>query len=153
MRFAHVLTGAALAAMLGISARAGDAPAEEKKAEGSATAAEEKAPAAEKAAAKDAKAPALITDPEKAPEFLKFEKTAKMPPVKFPHKQHGQKFACKDCHGGDKPLFPQKFGGEGIKMADIYAGKHCGACHDGKDHGANKKVFAAKTACMKCHKK
>jgi c(7)-type cytochrome triheme protein len=154
MRFARVLTGAALAAALMMPARAEDAPAEEKKAENPAAASAEKAPVVEKTAPKDAKAQALITDPEKAPEFLKFEKTSKMAPVKFPHKQHGQKFACKECHGGDKPLFPQKFSDEeGMKMADMYAGKNCGACHDGKDHGDNKKVFAAKTSCMKCHKK
>lgn len=100
--------------------------------------------AAEKAKKGEAAAP---------PEILKFEKTGKMAPVNFPHAAHAKRNACKDCHEGEKPLFEQKRGEAGMKMADMYAGKNCGACHDGKDHGANKKVFAAKTACMKCHKK
>ncbi|MDD5627904.1 MAG: cytochrome c3 family protein [Elusimicrobia bacterium] len=38
-------------------------------------------------------------------------------------------------------------------MADMKAGKGCGSCHDGKKLFAkDKKVFAAKTSCMKCHK-
>ena len=41
-------------------------------------------------------------------------------------------------------------------MADMYAGKSCGACHNGKEMavGKDKKVvFASKGACTKCHKK
>lgn len=84
---------------------------------------------------------------EKTPETIAFEKTAKMAAVKFPHHAHQKKFDCKECHEGDKPLFAKEHKGEGLKMADLYAGKACGACHDGK------KAFAAKSGCMKCHKK
>jgi c(7)-type cytochrome triheme protein len=111
-------------------------------------------PAAAPAAAPVAAPAAMITDASKAPEFFNFTKTGKMAPVKFAHALHGKKNDCKECHGGATPIFPQKFSDEvGMKMADMYAGKACGTCHDGKDHGANVKVFAAKTGCMKCHKK
>lgn len=82
------------------------------------------------------------------PEVLEFTKTNKMAPVKFMHKVHSDKLkGCKDCHEGEKPLFKQKRREEVYKMADMYKGESCGACHDGK------KAFAAKTGCMKCHKK
>jgi c(7)-type cytochrome triheme protein len=50
---------------------------------------------------------------------------------------------CNECHPA---LFKMKKGGDTIKMADINAGKFCGACHNGT------KAFAAKE-CAKCHKK
>ena len=84
------------------------------------------------------------------PADIVMDKTAKMAPVKFSHKAHldpEKKLACKDCHEGDKPLFAQKRGETGLKMADMYKGETCGSCHDGK------KAFAAKAGCMKCHKK
>lgn len=119
--------------------------------------ADEKAPAvAADKVEKPEKAEAAVEKSEKGeapakeqPEFLKFDKTGKMAPVKFPHKLHSDKLGgCKDCHEGEKPLFNQKRSEEGFKMKDIYAGAACGKCHDGKN-----KVFAAKTGCMKCHKK
>jgi c(7)-type cytochrome triheme protein len=60
------------------------------------------------------------------------------------HKDAG--FACKDCH---KPeLFPKmKQGTVTITMNEIYAGKLCGTCHNGKP------AFAAKGNCNRCHKK
>ncbi len=73
--------------------------------------------------------------------------------VTFDGKMHNTKLGpgkCKECHPG---LFPMKKpGAEGaakITMADINAGKYCGACHDGT------KAFSAKDAanCGKCHKK
>ncbi|MBI4667735.1 MAG: hypothetical protein HY747_00900 [Elusimicrobia bacterium] len=76
------------------------------------------------------------------------DKTGKLAPVKFAHTAHGKKNTCKDCHEGEKPLFLQKRNEAGMKMADMYAGKTCGSCHNGKN-----KVFAAKSACAKCHKK
>lgn len=51
---------------------------------------------------------------------------------------------CMDCH---PKIFPMKFSEGKITMADIYAGKDCGACHNGT------KAFAAKGNCTKCHKK
>ncbi len=49
---------------------------------------------------------------------------------------------CKDCHPA---LFKMKKGDK-LTMADMKAGKSCGACHDGK------KTFSMKD-CTKCHKK
>jgi len=96
-------------------------------------------PVATEAAAKDAK---------DVPETIKFEQTAKMAPVTFPHKKHIEKLGgCKDCHEGEKPLFKKEKSKEGLKMKDMYTGSACGKCHDGK------KAYAAKTGCMKCHKK
>jgi c(7)-type cytochrome triheme protein len=60
------------------------------------------------------------------------------------HKEAG--FGCKDCHKTD--LFPQmKQGTVKITMAEIYAGKQCGVCHDGEP------AFAAKGNCARCHRK
>jgi c(7)-type cytochrome triheme protein len=96
-------------------------------------------------------------DAPKPPESVVLDKTAKMAPVTFAHADHAKKFECKECHGGDKPLFPQKKAEAGMKMADMYAGKQCGACHDGKKtvdgKPDGKAIFAAKAGCMKCHKK
>lgn len=110
--------------------------------------------AARPALAQDAKtddgktaAAAAAKDEGKGPETIVLDKTNKMAPVKFDHAAHQKKFECKECHGGDTPLFAQKKSDTGMKMADMYAGKACGACHNGK------KAFAAKAGCMKCHKK
>lgn len=108
-----------------------------------------------KAAAKvEAAAAAPAADKVEAPEFISLEK-AKLGAVKFPHKKHADMVGCAACHEGEKPLFAQKTAG-GMKMADMYAGKSCGTCHNGKEMavGKDKKVvFAAKGACTKCHKK
>ncbi|MEK7288201.1 MAG: c(7)-type cytochrome triheme domain-containing protein [Elusimicrobiota bacterium] len=107
----------------------------------------------EQAAPKVEKA-AVETLESQLAEFIVFDKTGKMAPVKFPHAIHGQKNGCKACHEGEKPLFTQKRSGVDMKMADMYAGKTCGSCHDGKKKDPNGKViFAAKAGCMKCHKK
>jgi c(7)-type cytochrome triheme protein len=69
--------------------------------------------------------------------------------VVFDGKAHADKGAkCADCHTNPK-LFAMKKGAEKITMADINAGKACGACHDGT------KAFKAGDAanCTKCHKK
>ena len=59
------------------------------------------------------------------------------------HAEKGLK--CSDCH---PKLFPMKKG-EGFKMADMNAGKGCGACHNGE------KAFKTSdnANCGKCHKK
>ncbi len=63
--------------------------------------------------------------------------------VMFDGKTHADKgLKCADCHPA---VFPMKKGP--VTMADINAGKSCGACH--KDGG---KAFPAKD-CAKCHKK
>jgi len=68
--------------------------------------------------------------------------------VVFDGKTHADKGAkCADCH--QSGLFKMKKGGDQFKMADINAGKFCGACHNGT------KAFKAGDAanCGKCHKK
>ncbi len=80
-------------------------------------------------------------------------KDGAMGPVTFDGKMHNQKLGagkCMECHKGNFPM--KKPGTEGsakITMADINAGKFCGACHNGT------KAFSAKEAanCGKCHKK
>lgn len=75
---------------------------------------------------------------------LKFTKSS-MGTVTFSGKTHSA-FKCPDCHNAD--MFPKKKqGAASIKMADIYAGKLCGKCHDGKT------AFKAMGSCTKCHKK
>lgn len=112
---------------------------------GSAKAEDKKEPAKVEAKA-DAKGEA-----KEAPEFINFEK-AKMGAVKFPHKVHADTAGnCDTCHGGKEPLFLQEK--TELKMADMYAGKSCGFCHDGKKKQGDKVIFAAKTSCVKCHKK
>lgn len=105
--------------------------------------------------AKEKKVPAKAeasADAKEAPEFINYDK-AKLGPVNFQHKVHADMVGnCDACHGGKEPLFAQKKS-EGLKMADMYAGKTCGSCHDGKKKQGDKVIFAAKGACVKCHKK
>jgi len=54
--------------------------------------------------------------------------------------------SCKDCH--KEGLFPKmKQGAVKITMKDIFDGKLCGVCHNGK------KAFEAKANCERCHVK
>lgn len=104
--------------------------------------------------AKEKKDPAkaeAATGAKEAPEFLNYDK-AKLGPVKFQHKVHADLAGdCDSCHGGKEPLFAKEK--TVLKMADMYAGKSCGACHDGKKKHGEKVIFASKGACVKCHKK
>ncbi|MEK7388661.1 MAG: c(7)-type cytochrome triheme domain-containing protein [Elusimicrobiota bacterium] len=107
------------------------------------------APKVEEAATPAVEAAAAET--KEAPEFIVYDK-AKNGTVTFPHKKHAEMAGkCDACHGGETPIFAQKKT-EGMLMKDMYAGKLCGACHDGKKHGETV-VFPAKGACGKCHKK
>lgn len=63
--------------------------------------------------------------------------------VEFVHDVHTRKFKCGECH---TKLFAFKKGQVKMTMAGMYAGKFCGACHNGK------KSFSSK-ACEKCHAK
>ena len=66
--------------------------------------------------------------------------------VIFEGKAHADKgLKCSDCH---PKIFPMKKG-EGLKMADMDAGKSCGTCHNGE------KAFKTSNQadCGKCHKK
>ena len=74
-------------------------------------------------------------------------KNSPMGTVKFDGELHKKAGAtCKECHTDG--MFPEKkMGGVKISMEQIYAGKLCGACHNGK------KAFEAKGNCARCHKK
>lgn len=59
------------------------------------------------------------------------------------HKNAG--ITCGDCH--NPAVFPEmKKGGVKIVMSDLYAGKYCGKCHDGK------KAFKIADNCVRCHR-
>jgi len=60
------------------------------------------------------------------------------------HKNAG--LVCSDCHNPE--MFPKmKQGTIKITMNDLYAGKYCGKCHNGK------KAFLIKENCTRCHHK
>jgi c(7)-type cytochrome triheme protein len=69
--------------------------------------------------------------------------------VVFDGKKHADAgLKCNGCHTEPK-LFAKKKNSEKMTMADMNAGKFCGACHNGK--AAFKTNDQA--ACNKCHKK
>ena len=70
-----------------------------------------------------------------------FDDTGSMPKVLFPHKQHTQWLACKNCH---PDIFIEKKGANKIQMNDVLTGKYCGVCH-------GKIAFAPTKNCMRCH--
>jgi len=84
---------------------------------------------------------ALAVGPGKMIEF----KNSPMGTVKFDgeiHKKAAEN--CKVCHNDG--MFPKmKQGTVKITMEQIYAGKLCGTCHNGK------KAFEAKANCQRCH--
>lgn len=86
---------------------------------------------------------ALAVGPGKTLEF----KGSSMGVVLFDgtaHKNAG--LTCSDCHNPE--IFPKmKQGTVKITMNDLYAGKYCGRCHDGK------KAFEIKDNCTRCHHK
>ena len=65
-----------------------------------------------------------------------------MPEVEFPHWLHRSKYTCKVCH--TEIGFKMKAGANDFVMANIFAGKDCGTCHNGKA------AFAV-TECDRCH--
>lgn len=84
---------------------------------------------------------AFAVGPQKKLEF----KGSSMGTVVFDgtaHKNAG--LTCSDCH--NPAVFPKmKQGTVKITMNDLYAGKYCGKCHDGK------KAFQIKENCARCH--
>lgn len=67
----------------------------------------------------------------------------------FSHYSHANAgFACTDCHPG---TFPYKKGS--FTMKDLYAGKACGKCHDGKMTAPKhpELIAPAVSNCMACH--
>jgi len=60
------------------------------------------------------------------------------------HKNAG--LTCSDCHNPE--MFPKmKQGTVTITMNDLYAGKYCGRCHNGK------RAFMIRDNCTRCHHK
>ena len=84
---------------------------------------------------------ALAVPPGKSIEF----KGSPMGTVKFDGEVHKKAAAnCKECHNDG--MFPKmKQGTVKITMEEIYAGRLCGFCHNGK------KAFEAKANCQRCH--
>ena len=138
---------AALACFLTQGVKAGDEKA--KGDEKAAVAAEKKEAVEEKKEA--AEAP---KGEKEAPEVIVMDK-AKLGKVAFNHKAHAEiNGGCATCHEGKEPTFKQERSKEVLKMAEMHAGKSCGACHDGKKlNKEGKPIFATKGGCMKCHKK
>jgi c(7)-type cytochrome triheme protein len=62
--------------------------------------------------------------------------------VTFSHNAHTSMFPCGQCH---TKLFPMKKSSGKMKMDDMYAGRLCGACHNGK-------MGFSSQECEKCHK-
>jgi c(7)-type cytochrome triheme protein len=56
----------------------------------------------------------------------------------------GKGMKCNECHS---KIFRMKKGSTKMKMADIYAGKFCGVCHNGQ------RAFKPAGNCAKCHKR
>lgn len=86
-------------------------------------------------------APALAVGPGNVIEFSK----SPMGKVLFDGKKHQEAGAvCKDCHNND--MFPKmKQGTVQITMSEIYAGRLCGVCHNGK------RAFGTQGNCGRCH--
>ncbi len=55
---------------------------------------------------------------------------AGMRPVIFPHWFHRIRFRCKVCH--HELAFEMRAGANRVTMGDIYQGKFCGMCHNGR---------------------
>jgi c(7)-type cytochrome triheme protein len=68
-------------------------------------------------------------------------RTAEMPMVLFPHKQHTEWLDCSNCH---ESLFKYKAGStKSLNMFAVLQGEYCGRCH-----GA---VAFPLTECRRCH--
>jgi c(7)-type cytochrome triheme protein len=65
-----------------------------------------------------------------------------MPAVVFPHWWHRTQFTCKVCHL--ELGFPMKAGETDFVMGEIFAGKQCGACHNGS-------IAFMPMDCARCH--
>ncbi len=88
-------------------------------------------------------ASALAVGPGTVIEFNK----SPMGKVLFDGEKHKTAGAiCKDCH--NDAMFPKmKQGTVKITMAEIYAGRLCGVCHNGK------RAFGTQGNCNRCHVK
>jgi c(7)-type cytochrome triheme protein len=69
-------------------------------------------------------------------------KLKRVAPAVFSHTFHTSVYSCKDCH---TKTFPYKTVVGKATMEDMFNGKSCGACHNGKT------AFSAAGDCAKCH--
>ncbi|MBN1419635.1 MAG: hypothetical protein JXP34_12730 [Planctomycetes bacterium] len=85
---------------------------------------------------------------------------ASVPPVAFSHRSHALSGldTCAACHNGEIFAKTLAVGVQPIAMDAIFAGRFCGACHNGRtDHPRESggKVFAAdpenESSCKRCH--
>ncbi len=67
-------------------------------------------------------------------------RTASMPGVTFPHRQHTEWLTCSNCH--PRIFLPQKAANP-ITMYSIMRGEYCGVCHG--------KVAFPPADCFRCH--
>ena len=67
--------------------------------------------------------------------------TGGMRPVIFPHWFHRTVFKCRACH--TELGFKMEVGGNHITMADVYRGRYCGECHNGKTAWGDRRQLRA----------
>lgn len=68
------------------------------------------------------------------------DRTASMPNVVFPHRQHTQWLSCGNCHTA---IFLPKRDGNPVTMYAILNGQYCGVCHG--------RVAFPLSDCFRCH--
>lgn len=76
-----------------------------------------------------------------------YSSQAGLKPVVFPHWVHSMNFTCKVCH--TDLGFQMKAGEDDIKMKEIFQGKWCGKCHNGRI--AFTSASPKDTNCNRCH--
>ena len=70
----------------------------------------------------------------------------------FSHQDHiDAGHTCKDCHNDKIFKRERKMGVNRFSMKEIFEGKACGACHNGKTQVKGKAVFSPKRNCSRCH--
>jgi c(7)-type cytochrome triheme protein len=74
---------------------------------------------------------------------LSFKKIQGAGPASFSHVAHlNKKVSCSACH---TKVYPLGRSNKVVTMEEMYNGKSCGVCHDGKQ------AFSSKDWCVKCH--
>lgn len=91
----------------------------------------------------------LISPELKLPADIYFQTGDNSPgKVKFSHETHvdTEKPNCKNCHAGMFSIRPEQAGALGaVSMEQLYEGKQCGVCHNGKES------FSIEDGCDLCH--
>ena len=84
-------------------------------------------------------------DPSLPKGCILFDRCLTIEEVLFNHSKHESRNTCEACHASEQPLFAKARSTSVLLMTDMYAGKTCGACHNGK------KAFSAIGNCQLCH--